>query len=113
MRKGLIAVAVSLALFAALEIDWPYRGAASVSPAPIALAIQAAQSDYDIVLPRTDTGEELHGPVERFAVALPVSRDPGGRAARREDPRRGADGARGLRSRIGRLLTEPDRRISA
>jgi hypothetical protein len=59
---GLVAVAVSLALFAALEIDLPYRGAASVSPAPIALAIRAAQSDYDIVLPRNDTGEELGGP---------------------------------------------------
>jgi hypothetical protein len=59
---GLVAVAVSLALFAALEIDLPYRGTASVSPAPIALAIQAAQSDHDIVLPRNHTGEELREP---------------------------------------------------
>jgi hypothetical protein len=49
---GLVAGAVSLALFVALEIDLPYRGAASVSPGPIALAIQAAQSDHDITLPR-------------------------------------------------------------
>lgn len=59
---GLVAVAVSLALFAALEIDLPYRGAASVSPAPIALAIQAAQDDHDIVVPRNDTGEEFREP---------------------------------------------------
>ena len=57
---GLVAVAVSLALFAALEIDLPYRGVASVSPAPIARAIQAAQSD--IVLPRNDTGEDIRKP---------------------------------------------------
>ena len=57
---GLVAVAVSLALFAALEIDLPYRGVASLSPAPIALAIQAAQSD--IVLPPNDTGEDVRGP---------------------------------------------------
>jgi hypothetical protein len=49
---GLVGGAVSLALFVALEIDLPYRGAASVSPGPIALAIQAAQSDDDIALPR-------------------------------------------------------------
>jgi len=59
---ALVAVAVSLALFAALEIDLPYRGVASVSPRPIALAIQAAQSDHDIVLPRNDAGEELRDP---------------------------------------------------
>jgi len=59
---GLVAVAVSLALFAALEIDLPYRGAASVSPAPIALAIQAAQSDHDIGLPRNDAGEAAREP---------------------------------------------------
>jgi hypothetical protein len=49
---GLVAGALSLALFVALEIDLPYRGAASVSPRPIALAMQAAQSDHDIALPR-------------------------------------------------------------
>src|SRR5262245_27075027 len=59
---GLVAAAVSLALFAALEIDLPYRGVASVSPAPIAFAIQAAQSDQDIVLPRNHAGEELREP---------------------------------------------------
>jgi hypothetical protein len=56
---GLVGVSVSLALFVALEIDLPYRGAASVSPAPIALAIRAAQSDHDIALPPNDAGEQL------------------------------------------------------
>jgi hypothetical protein len=53
MQVGLVGVALSLALFTALEIDLPYQGMASIPPKPLAVAIQAAENDQGVVVPRS------------------------------------------------------------
>ncbi len=42
MLSTLVALATSIAIFVAIEIDLPYRGISALSPAPISLAVDQA-----------------------------------------------------------------------